>query len=206
MNQPSLFEPSKTWEIFDVPDADLRLLPSFLHVQAADHLLNLLIKKTIWKQHAVKFFEKEHPLPRLQQWYGSPGLTYSWSGLKLEPDPWPDYLLDIRDRVSEVARCSFNTVLLNLYRNGKDTVGWHSDDEKDMGVGSTVASISLGAVRPFVLRHKTIAGALTINMPHGSLLIMAGTTQAYWQHSLPRRAGILDPRVNLTFRTIIKST
>lgn len=205
MNQFALFDRHEPrWERIDAPDADVRMLHGFLDRPEADGLFRTLRDTVNWRQDTIRFYGKTHPLPRLQQWYGDPVLTYTWSGIRMTPEPWSPTLLEAKRRVEEMAGLEFNTVLLNLYRNGEDTVSWHADNEKDLGRNAVIASVSLGAERDFVLRHQTRKDIkdVTIPMAHGSLLLMAGTTQQAWLHSLPRRKGVKEPRINLTFRRV----
>lgn len=202
--QRSLFgdEPGRSWEEFAMPDAEVSLLRSFIAEEAGRELLDALIRETPWRQDKIRVFGAEHDLPRLQQWFGDEGRTYRWSGIVMEPLPWSPALLRVRARVQEVVGAAFNSVLLNYYRDGDDTVGWHSDDEPELGPTPLIASVSLGAERDFVLRHKERDNVdqLRLPLPHGSLLLMQGPTQRFWQHCLPRRRRVREPRVNLTFR------
>lgn len=146
-------------------------------------------------------FGKEHDIPRLQQWYGDPGQVYVWSGIEMQPLPWLPEILEVRDAVQRATKRKFNSVLLNLYRDGNDTVGWHADDEPGLGLSPFIASLSVGAEREFVLRRnedKTVK--ISVPLSHGSLLVMAGETQGNWQHAVPRRKRVTEPRINLTFR------
>lgn len=205
MSQFALFDRHEPrWERLDVPDADARMLHGFLNRQKADSLFRTLHGTVNWRQDTILFYGKTHTLPRLQQWYGDPGLTYAWSGIRMMPEPWSATLLEAKRKVEEMAEAKFNTVLLNLYRNGEDIVAWHADDEKDLVPNAAIASVSLGAERDFVLRHRTRKDVkdVAIPMTHGSLLLMAGTTQQAWLHSLPRRKGVKEPRINLTFRSV----
>lgn len=147
-------------------------------------------------------FGKEHDLPRLQQWFGDPGLVYRWSGIDMAPEPWSAAIAEVKAKVEKYSGVQFNTVLLNRYRDGSDTVAWHADDEEGLGTRPTIGSVSLGAERDFLLRHneRTDFNNVTIPLPHGSLLIMAGPTQAHWKHCIPRRKRVDGERINLTFR------
>jgi alkylated DNA repair dioxygenase AlkB len=207
MNQLSLLESrNPRWVNFALPDADVRLLHGFMERRSAEALFQVLRRSTRWRQDTIRIYGKEHPLPRLQQWFGDPGLDYTWSGIHMAPEPWPDVLLDAKRKVEAAAGgMQFNTVLLNLYRSGDDTVSWHADNEKDLGQSPTIASMSLGVERDFVLRHNdpTDLESVTIPLPHGSLLLMSGSTQSNWKHALPRRKGTVGERINLTFRHVL---
>lgn len=184
---------------------DVRLDRAFLSATEADALFRALRDTVPWRQDTIRVFGKDHPIPRLQAGFGDAGLTYVYSGIAMAPMPWLPALDEVRRRVDVVTGASFNTVLLNLYRDGQDTVSWHADDEPELGPSPTIASVSLGAERDFVLRHKTRREVddVTYSLPHGSLLIMRGNTQAEWMHSLPRRKGVTRERINLTFRRIV---
>jgi hypothetical protein len=140
----------------------------------------------------------------LLQLFGDAGLVYSWSGIEMRPRPWPESLHALRERLCRETGVAFNTVLANLYRNGADSVGWHADDEPELGDAPVIASVSLGAERDFRLRHRTRKdlAVKTIALPHGSLLLMRGGTQRMWKHQLPRRKRVTSARINLTFRLL----
>ena len=154
-------------------------------------------------QKTIKLFGKTFAQPRLTALYGSEGKPYSYSGIKMNPIPFTTTLNDIKKKIESLTQEKFNTVLLNLYRDGKDGNGWHSDDEKELGTQPTIASISFGAERPFQLRHKKENLKCKFVLEHGSLLLMKGTTQEFWQHQIPKSKKILNQRINLTFRNII---
>lgn len=162
----------------------------------------------------VQVFGKWHSVPRKQATYGDAGLTYTFSGLTLSPKPWIPVLERVRDRVSLVTGQTFNFVLVNRYRDGCDHIGEHRDDERELAPGSPIASVSFGACRDFVFRHKDSRGrspcrrleAVRLALAHGSLLMMNPPTNSHWYHSLPVRRKILAPRVNLTFRKILPTT
>jgi alkylated DNA repair dioxygenase AlkB len=183
--------------------ADVVLVRAFLPVNLADALLAVLIREVAWRQDHITLFGRTHPVPRLQQWYGDPGLSYRWSGIHMEPLPWFPALDDLRRRVFTATGRLPNAVLCNLYRNGHDTVGWHADDEPELGPTPFITSVSLGVERDFQMKPKHKVGStVTIPLPHGSLLVMGGATQSNWVHCLPRRKRITEPRLNLTFRTM----
>lgn len=203
MTQLSFLQaPVPSWKKFDLPDADVRLLGRLFGPHEASALLKELRESVAWRQDVIRFFGKEHKLPRLQQWHGDEGLTYTWSGIKMSPEPWSPLLLKIKEQVEKASGAKFNTVLLNLYRDGNDTVSWHTDDEAELGPQPVIASLSLGAERDFLLKHNNCEdlGNIKVLLPHGSLLIMAGSTQSCWKHALPRRQRVTGERINLTFR------
>lgn len=161
-----------------------------------------------WINHPVRIFGRELASPRLSSWHGDPTASYRYSGQRHRPQPWTPTLLQLRQRLADIGvRC--NAVLANLYRDGQDAMGWHADDEPELGPNPLIASISLGATRRFVLRPQPRhispdqrAWRLTLELPHGSLLLMAGPTQHCWQHALPRMRRVAEPRINLTFRWV----
>lgn len=142
--------------------------------------------------------------PRLTAWYADPGLSYTYSGLEWEPMEWNDILLDLKSIVENYAQYSFNSVLLNLYRDGKDSMGWHSDDEPELGKNPVIASLSFGQSRMFHLKHRFDKSTEKVRMElvNGSLLVMRGTTQHFWHHQIPKSKRPLQTRINLTFRQI----
>jgi alkylated DNA repair dioxygenase AlkB len=149
-------------------------------------------------------WNKEHLQPRLSAWHGDAGARYSYSGVMLEPHRWTDTLLRIKEDVEHATGQRFNSVLLNLYRNEGDSVGWHSDNETELGSRPVIASLSLGETRRFKLRHKTRKDQKTISLAltDGSLLVMSGTTQKFWRHAIDKEREPKDARINLTFRNI----
>lgn len=183
-------------------DAELAFIHAFLEPQEADRVFSQLLAETPWRQDAITIYGKQHLQPRLTAWIGDQDSHYSYSGLALAPQPWTPLLLDLKQRIESVVAARFNSVLLNLYRDGTDSVGWHSDDER--GLGPVIASLSLGQTRTFHLRHKRRKDLplQKIELAHGCLLIMSGPTQRNYVHAVPKSAKAMQPRINLTFRTI----
>jgi alkylated DNA repair dioxygenase AlkB len=156
-----------------------------------------------WKHDSMKMYGKTIPLPRLTAWYGDPGAAYTYSGIKSEPNPWTDGLLHIKRRIEEATGANFNCVLLNWYRDGKDSLAWHADDEGELGVNPVIASANFGATRDFQLRRNDNPDrTITIPLKHGTLLVMRGALQEHWKHAVPKRANVREARFNLTFRYI----
>lgn len=172
----------------------------------ADLTFRSLREEVPWQQDEIVIFGKRVPQPRLTAWFGDEGLEYTYSGITMQPLPWTDTLDAIRARVEGLAAQGFNTVLLNLYRHGKDGVAWHADDEADLGRQPVIASVSLGATRRFQLRRRDDPSVkLEFELHHGDVVIMRGTTQELWQHQVPKTARQVGERINLTFRTIAAS-
>lgn len=200
MTQTDLFSTKRDgWIPIILEPSPVRFMQNFLDYSEADQILKSLIESTPWRADRITVFGKSHELPRLQQWYNEDSI-YRWSGIEMSPLPWTSELSEIRKRVQEAVQYEFNSVLLNCYRNGNDTVGWHSDDEPGLGGRPFIASLSLGASRDFMLRSMDQSKKVKITLDHGSLLTMGGDSQKLWQHSLPRRRRVELPRVNLTFR------
>jgi alkylated DNA repair dioxygenase AlkB len=191
-----------------LPDGELRYDERFLDGLEADRLFARLRAELAWEVHAVRIFGRVIPAPRLSAWHGNPGARYTYSGLTLAPRPWTPALAEVRAAVEQAVGLRFDAALANLYRDGADGMGWHSDDEPELGPAPVIASVSLGAVRRFVLRHRRRAHpALALPLAHGSLLVMQGETQRNWRHALPKvtakGGAAVGPRINLTFRRIL---
>lgn len=185
----------------DLADGGLLLYaPAFLAPAEADALLAELVARSPWEQQRGPF---GHPLPRLTAYHADPGVSYTYSGVTHAAAPWPDHLLALRRRVEEAAGAPFNSLLINYYRTGSDSIGYHTDAEPELGVNPIVPSLSLGATRRFHLRHMRTGERHTFDLPHGSLLIMAGTTQHHYKHAVPKTNQPVGERVNLTFRNIL---
>lgn len=168
-----------------------------------DALDHLAFRNIRWKQDSLKLYGKSIPLPRLTAWYGDPGAAYTYSGIKSDPNPWTDGLLHLKHRIEEAVGSSFNCVLLNWYRDGKDSLSWHADDEPELGVHPVIASANFGATRDFQLRRNDDPDQkVTIPLKHGTLLVMRGALQDHWKHAVPKRANVRQSRFNLTFRRI----
>ena len=172
--------------------------------QAAQALLEKLIESTEWRQERITVYGKPYLQPRLSAWYGD--LSYAYSGINMQPQPWTPLLNEIRSGIESLLGHSFNSVLLNYYRDENDSMGMHSDNESELGEQPLIASLSLGDERVFLLRHRTRKDLKTIKLPlpSGSLLVMAGKTQSHWRHGIARERQPCGPRVNLTFRRVIE--
>lgn len=179
------------------------LLEQALPSHVATTALEQLQQSTPWEQPSIRLYGKRHPVPRLQAWYGESHTRYVYSGLVMEPLPWTPLLDNLRGQVQRLTAHSYNSVLLNLYRHGRDCMGWHADDEPELGENPWIASLSLGVSRDFSFRRKgETRTRWKIPLVHNSLLLMSPAIQQHWQHSLPRRAGS-GARINLTFRQVL---
>ncbi|KAB8179334.1 alpha-ketoglutarate-dependent dioxygenase AlkB [Lysobacter maris] len=184
--------------------ARLWLAPRWLPAGQADALLAELLRSVPWEVHRIRLFGREHASPRLSCWIGDADARYRYSGSVFEPRPWLPALARLRERLGQTLDTRFNSVLANRYRDGNDAMGWHSDDEPELGPEPLIASLSLGATRRFALKHRGEPGQrLTLELSHGSLLVMAGQTQRLYRHALPRTRRAVGERVNLTFRRIV---
>jgi alkylated DNA repair dioxygenase AlkB len=185
-----------------LPGADVTFAPGWLGRDEADALLAAVIDEIPWEVHRLRMFGRWVDAPRLNAWIGDAGASYRYSGNTFEPRPWTPALAELRDRVQLACGASFNSVLANLYRDGSDRMGWHSDDEPELGPEPVIASVSLGAERAFRFRAKAGGDVLSIELTHGSLLCMGAGAQRLYKHELPARKRVAAPRVNLTFRFI----
>ena len=190
-------------ENLPLPGADLLWDPAWLAPARADALMAALRAEVPWETHRIRMFGRWVDSPRRSCWIGDPGASYVYSGARFEPRPWSPSLSSLCEDLQEAVGASFNSVLANLYRDGGDAMGWHSDDEPELGPRPVIASVSLGQPRRFKLKHRQDpACQLDLELPHGSLLVMRGDTQARFKHALPRSARPMGPRINLTFRLI----
>lgn len=188
---------------FDLPDASIEYFPNFFDENQSKELFEKLLKEIPWQQDDITVYGKTHPQPRLTALFGNEGKPYSYSNIVMHPHAWNPILMFIKNEIEEQCNENFTTVLLNLYRDGKDSNGWHADNEKELGRNPVIASVSFGAERSFHLKHNTIADAKQkIVLENGSLLIMKGTTQHFWKHQIAKTAKPTGPRINLTFRII----
>jgi len=205
MNPPqqSLFNDPATERLDLGGGADVVIHRCYFPVEEAGRYFNVLHDEVEWKQEEAFLFGKRQPIPRLTAWFGDNQRTYTYSGIKMTPTPWTEVLAEIRDRTAMVAETKFNSVLLNLYRDGQDSVGWHADNESELGPAPTIGSVSLGETRRFHFRH--IHGSqetVSVELHHGDVVVMRGSTQQIWQHQVPKTQRTVGPRINLTFRTV----
>lgn len=190
-------------KVFDIPDSELILIDNFFTKEESDRFYERLLRKTKWREYEMEIYDKIYTVPRMIAWYedkDNPGADQNG------PD-WNYELLTIRGRIEKETQLDFNTVLLNLYRDGNDGVGWHSDKEHNTGKDPVIASVTFGETRMFRLRHKFNKDIPQVEIPlhHGSFLLMSGTTNSFWQHQVPKTARDVLPRINLTFRQTHRS-
>jgi alkylated DNA repair dioxygenase AlkB len=192
-----------TAQRLDLPDAEVIFYPALFDAAESERLFHELNTTTQWEQKHLRLPSGMVALPRLVAWYGDAGKVYTYSNLTFNPHLWTPAMLEIKERVEKVSSAVFNSVLLNLYRNEQDSVGWHSDDEPELGIHPVIASVSFGVTRDFQLKHRTESKLKhTVQLTSGSLLLMRGTTQEFWKHQLPKAKQPTAPRINLTFRII----
>lgn len=188
----------------NLPDADLLYVPNYFSAEKSNVFLKHLLADVNWKKEKIRMFGKEIWQPRLTALFGDTNKPYTYSALEMFPTPFLNGLAFIKTKIEKDFEMNFNTCLANLYRDGNDSMGWHADDEKELGKNPVIASVSFGAERVFQLKHKSDkTRKFKLILGHGSLLIMGGTTQSFWKHQLPKTKKEIGPRINLTFRNII---
>jgi alkylated DNA repair dioxygenase AlkB len=199
-------------DLFNNRDIDFNYLPydgtvnyygPMMSADKANSYLRALLENISWKNDEARIFGKHFITKRKAAWYGDEAYTYSYSNATKQALPWTSELMDLKQLVEEHTGTTFNSCLLNLYHNGDEGMAWHSDDEASLGKNTTIASLSFGAERKFMFRHKQTKQTVSLILQSGSLLVMKDTTQTNWLHSLPKTKKVTTPRVNLTFRTIV---
>jgi alkylated DNA repair dioxygenase AlkB len=168
----------------------------------SDNYLKVLQSTIQWRQESMQMYGKKIDFPRLTAWYGDNDKPYSFSGITLQPLPWTKEVLEIKASIVSKSNVSFNSVLLNRYRNGNDSISWHTDAEPELGINPIIASVNFGATRIFQLRHNKTKEKIEIELTNGSLLVMQGELQHHWQHQVPKTSKSVGERINLTFRVI----
>ncbi|WP_058833887.1 alpha-ketoglutarate-dependent dioxygenase AlkB family protein [Luteimonas abyssi] len=186
----------------ELPGADLRFDSAWLPRPEADAVFEALHAGLAWETHRIHLFGRQVDSPRRSVWVGDPDAHYRYSGAGFAPRPWTPVLRALGDRLETAIGTRFNSVLANLYRDGRDGMGWHSDDEPELGTQPVIASVSLGAPRRFVLKARVGDERLALELPPGSLLVMGGDTQRHYRHALPKTARPVGPRINLTYRWV----
>jgi len=194
----------RSTKITKVKNGEYILIPNFYDNVESNLFFLALKEKVVWKQEAMQMYGKKINFPRLTAWYGDSETPYSFSGITLQPLYWLPELLEIKKKIEEKAQTEFNSVLLNLYRNGNDSISWHTDAEPELGVNPIIGSVNFGETRKFQLKHKNTQEKFDIDLTHGSALIMQGELQHYWQHQVPKTTKPIKDRINLTFRNIKK--
>lgn len=203
MEQFNLFEePRNINNPIQIINGEYIYIENFYEKNEADLYFNTLIKNIDWKQESMNMYGKQILFPRLTSWYGQSDKPYSFSGITLNPHPWSKELLEIKKNIEPLANVEYNSVLLNRYRNGNDSISWHTDAEKELGLNPVIASVNFGAERTFQLKHIETKKRIDIALKHGSLLIMMGELQHYWLHQVPKTKKPKTERINLTFRVI----
>ena len=191
--------------IFNLPQADITYIPKFLKSNEADIAFKKLRERISWQQDNITVFGKTYKQPRLTALYSKSKLSYTYSNITMQPKPFTTDLILLNNKIEQISDTTFNSVLLNLYRDGQDSNGWHADNEKELGEKPVIASLSLGAQRIFHFKHRTLKKEkYKLVLEHGSLLIMAGDMQKHWLHQIPKTRKRIGERINLTFRHIIK--
>ncbi|PPV08496.1 DNA repair system specific for alkylated DNA [Xanthomonas bromi] len=186
-----------------LPGAQISWQRGWLDAAHADALLQALLDQVQWEVHRIRMFGRVVDSPRLSSWIGDADASYRYSGTQFAPQPWLEVLRPVRARLQDETGCPFNSVLVNRYRSGADAMGWHSDDEPELGAQPVIASLSLGAARRFAFKHRDDAALKqTLELGHGDLLVMGGETQRHYKHALPRTVKPVGERINLTFRQI----
>ena len=201
-NSPQNSSNSSTQKLNVIQNGGYIIYQHFFSISESNLFLNRLIESIKWKQESMNMYGKQVNFPRLTAWYGDTNKSYTFSGITLQPNSWTNDILSIKNKIEKHENISFNSVLLNRYRNGNDSISWHTDAERELGIRPIIASVSFGATRTFQLRHINTKEKLEIELTHGSLLIMQGELQHFWQHQIPKTKKVLGERINLTFRTI----
>ena len=186
-----------------IPDGALVIYHTLFNEKESNQLFTDLYNNTKWKQENIKIYGKSFPIPRVTAWYRDSRKSYTYSKIAMTPEPWIPALLEIKSKIEVLSGVQFNSVLLNLYRSGSDSVAWHSDDEPELGENPVIGSVSFGGTRRFMFRHKSKKELKKeVDLTHGSFLLMKGATQHFWQHQIPKTTKEIEPRINLTFRII----
>lgn len=186
-----------------IKQGQLHFEPHFLAKPEQLDLYFELVRTLAWSQDEIKVFGKQVRIPRMQAWYGDPEAEYQYSGVLMKPMPWTQSLLELKDKVEQACETRFNSVLANWYRNGMDKMGYHADNEKELGERPVIASLNLGVTRKFVLKHNNTDEKVEVQLSGGSLLVMAGDTQTFYKHTVPQQKKVNDGRINLTFRNTL---
>ena len=195
----------KNSSLIKADNLSVEYIENFFDFDQSQLYMKHLTNDIKWKREKIRMWGKEIVTKKRIAWYADEGKSYTYSGSTFHPDQWNELLLEIKKHVEQYIKFQFNSVLLNEYPNGKVGMGWHSDDERELGIDPIIASLSFGANRDFIFKHKTNKSYenIKIHLKSGSLLLMLGSTQHHWKHSLPKRLKVREPRINLTFRKIL---
>lgn len=188
--------------ITKIPDGEYLHIDNFFSKKESDNYFEYLKQNVYWQQESMNIYGKKVLFPRLTAWYGDNDKAYTFSGITLNPNPWFPDLMKIKNKIEKIALVDFNSVLLNMYRDGNDSISWHSDSEPELGKNPVIASVNFGDSRVFQLRHKITKEKIEIELNHGSVLIMQGELQHFWLHQVPKTKLNKKERINLTFRVI----
>ena len=197
----------KNSSLIKADNLSVEYIENFFDFDQSQLYMKHLTNDIKWKREKIRMWGREIVTKKRIAWYADEGKSYTYSGSTFHPDQWNELLLEIKKHVEQYIKFQFNSVLLNEYPNGKVGMGWHSDDERELGIDPIIASLSFGANRDFIFKHKTDKSFenIKIHLKSGSLLLMLGSTQHHWKHSLPKRLKVREPRINLTFRKILYS-
>jgi len=195
----------KNSSLIKADNLSVEYIENFFDFDQSQLYMKYLTNDIKWKREKIRMWGREIVTKKRIAWYADEGKSYTYSGSTFHPDQWNELLLEIKKQVEQYIKFQFNSVLLNEYPNGKVGMGWHSDDERELGIDPIIASLSFGANRDFIFKHKTDKSVdnIKIHLKSGSLLLMLGSTQHHWKHSLPKRLKVREPRINLTFRKIL---
>ena len=203
MSQLDIFSIKKnSLESIIIPNGAYIYIPNYFDSELSKAYFKNFLDDIQWRQEEMKIYGRLIKFPRLTSWYGDSNKPYTFSGITLNPNEWTNHLLEIKNKIELQFELSFNSVLLNIYRNGSDSISWHTDAEKELGQNPVIASVNFRATRNFQLRHRDTKERIDINLENGSLLIMRGELQHYWQHQIPKTKKDIGQRINLTFRYI----
>lgn len=203
MNQLNLFtNNTNSIDNVKVKNGEYTYISNFFDKTESFKYFDQLLNNTLWKQEEMTIYGKTLKFPRLTAWYGDSDKPYTFSGITLNPNKWTNELMEIKNKIEPKCHVEFNSVLLNLYRDGNDSISWHTDAEKELGKNPVIASVNFGETRTFQLKHKTTNEKVSIKLENGSLLIMAGELQHFWKHQIPKTKKQVGKRINLTFRVI----
>jgi alkylated DNA repair dioxygenase AlkB len=198
----SLFDPSEPLKI-KLPNAEIEYTPAFFNTEESRKLFEAIYHQTNWIEEDIRVYGKVYKQPRLTAFYANNNITYGYSNISMSPQPFSPVLKAIKIKIEKATGTTFSSCLLNLYRDGQDSNGWHADDEKELGKNPVIASVSLGTERLFHLKHKNIKTLKhKLTLQNGSLLLMKGETQHHWLHQIPKTKKLIDKRINLTFRLL----